>query len=277
MSSASGIGDSTLNPISRSRVVAIDTTKALSLTLLDLRSVNPCAINSPNVGELASSGFDFMASTVSSAAASFSLAPAVKRLEPTRRAPAAVLRLARSFSDRSASARTAASSSASEADATHPTSPERSALASDRSTNLQWERLPGVARNQPNGYYGIVDGLILGDDPAGGLFDEENRFVHPELRFSIRFPQGWTTMNSQEAVAAISPSRDAQAMLTLEGSGTDIAKVVDEFIKREVDGIRVRVVVVVVVVVVAGGGVVGCYCCWCCCCCRCQLLLLLLE
>ena len=124
--------------------------------------------------------------------------------------------------------------------ATHPTSPERSTLASDRAAGLVWERQPGIADALPFAYYSMIDGLILGDNPAGGLF-EGSRFVHPDLRFAIRFPQGWTTINSQQAVGAVSPSRDAEATLTVEGQGTDIEKVVDEFIDREVDGAHVKV------------------------------------
>ena len=124
--------------------------------------------------------------------------------------------------------------------ATHPTSPERSTLASDRAAGLVWERQPGIADALPFAYYSMIDGLILGDNPAGGLF-EGSRFVHPDLRFAIRFPQGWTTINSQQAVGAVSPSRDAEATLTVEGEGTDIEKVVDEFIDREVDGTHVKV------------------------------------
>ena len=125
--------------------------------------------------------------------------------------------------------------------ATHPTSPERSSLASNRASGLKWERQPEIAGDLPLAYYSMVDGLIVGDNPAGGLF-EGNRFVHPDLQFAIRFPQGWTTFNTQQAVGAVSPSRDAEATLTVEGTGTDIAKVVDEFIegKGNGGGIKVR-------------------------------------
>ncbi len=124
--------------------------------------------------------------------------------------------------------------------ATHPTRPERSALASDRSTGLSWKPVPTVAFDQPYGYYSIVDGLILGDDPAGGIFQQE-RFIHPELRFTLRFPAGWKTMNSVQAVSAISPEGNAQASLTVEGRSDDLEKVVDDFLEREVDGMKVRV------------------------------------
>ena len=39
----------------------------------------------------------------------------------------------------------------------------------------------------------------------------------------------------------MSPNRDAEATLTVEGTGTDIAKVVDEFIEKKADGTHVKV------------------------------------
>jgi len=124
--------------------------------------------------------------------------------------------------------------------ATHPTSPERSALASDRAASLEWARVPGIAEDRPFGFLSTVDGLVLGDDPAGGIFDGAN-FVHPEMRFSLRFPEGWETMNTQQAVAAISPAGDAQATLELAGPGNDVDKVVDEFIEKQGDSLRARI------------------------------------
>jgi len=126
--------------------------------------------------------------------------------------------------------------------ATHPTSPERSALATNRAATIEWKRFPGVAGDEPDGYYSMIDGLIIGDDPAGGLFDEENRFVHPEMRFSIRFPHGWSTMNTQQAVRALSPARDAQATLSIAGGGdVELSKVVDDFVDSEFEGMTIRV------------------------------------
>jgi len=126
--------------------------------------------------------------------------------------------------------------------ATHPTSPERAALALERANQLEWKPTPGVAADRPDGYYDMIDGLILGDDPAGGLFDAENRFSHPELRFTIRFPQGWMTMNSQQAVRAVSPDRDAQAELTLAGSADrPLDDIVDDFLESDFEGLKIRV------------------------------------
>ena len=126
---------------------------------------------------------------------------------------------------------------------THPSSPERSALATNRATTLEWKRVPGVAGSEPHSYYKMIDGLIMGSDPAGGIFDDENRFIHPDLRFSIRFPQGWATMNTQQAVRALSPARDAQATLSVvdSGGGAELSKVVDDFIESEFEGMTIHV------------------------------------
>ncbi len=124
--------------------------------------------------------------------------------------------------------------------ATHPTSPERSALAANRAASLEWEPARPVAAREPFGYYSMIDGLVLGENPAGGLF-EGSLFIHPELRFSIRFPRGWSTENTPQAVLAISPERDAQASLTVEGEAGDLDGVIDEFIDSEFEGIEIRV------------------------------------
>jgi len=63
-----------------------------------------------------------------------------------------------------------------------------------------------------------VDGIAFGPDPREGYF-VGNAFYHPELAFSLRFPQGWRTSNQKQAVGAISPGEDAVVVLTLaEGS-----------------------------------------------------------
>jgi predicted Zn-dependent protease len=126
--------------------------------------------------------------------------------------------------------------------ATHPTSPERSATAAQRSAELDWEPAPSVAseRGASTDYLDLIDGLVLGPDPAGGLF-KDGRFVHPDMRFSLRFPPGWSTQNDPQAVTAISPARDAEASLTAVGSSGDIEKTVDEFLSQEDGGFQFRV------------------------------------
>jgi predicted Zn-dependent protease len=74
-------------------------------------------------------------------------------------------------------------------------------------------------------YLGRLDGMIYGDDPRQGYF-KGARFLHPELKFEITFPQGWNTVNQRSAVGAISPSQDAQFVLTVaqESSPAEAAR-----------------------------------------------------
>ena len=63
-----------------------------------------------------------------------------------------------------------------------------------------------------------IDGLVYGENPRQGFF-QNGLFLHPDLRFQLRFPQGWQTQNTTQAVTAVSPQRDAIIQLTLAGKG----------------------------------------------------------
>jgi predicted Zn-dependent protease len=53
-----------------------------------------------------------------------------------------------------------------------------------------------------------------------GLF-QDRKFLHPELGFSLKFPKGWKTMNSREAVFAMAPKKDGIMIIGIAGKGTD--------------------------------------------------------
>jgi predicted Zn-dependent protease len=59
-----------------------------------------------------------------------------------------------------------------------------------------------------------VNGLVFGENPRAGYF-RGAEFVHPDLRFRFRFPDGWTTQNQRQAVVGVSANRDATIQLTL--------------------------------------------------------------
>ena len=63
-----------------------------------------------------------------------------------------------------------------------------------------------------------IDGLPYGEDPRNGYFDGA-RFLHPDMRFQLVFPQGWMTQNLAQAVMAASPEQDAIIQVSL-ASGT---------------------------------------------------------
>jgi predicted Zn-dependent protease len=59
-----------------------------------------------------------------------------------------------------------------------------------------------------------VDGLVFGDSPRQGIV-RGNTFLHPDLRLSIAFPQGWEIRNSAEQVLAKPPDRNEFMILPL--------------------------------------------------------------
>ncbi|MBW2267366.1 MAG: M48 family metalloprotease [Deltaproteobacteria bacterium] len=101
----------------------------------------------------------------------------------------------------------------------HPATAERVATAGARGRSIQWTQQPGVLPNR-RAYLRQLDGLVVGIGAAEGVV-ERSRFLHADLGFSMRFPDGWEVVNTHSAVGAISPQRKAQVVLQLQGAGDD--------------------------------------------------------
>ncbi len=89
---------------------------------------------------------------------------------------------------------------------THPSPANRVAAI-----NAQIAALPqdfsGTSVNR-DAYQRRLDGLVFGLNPRQGYFTG-SQFSHPDLRFRITFPAGWTTQNGPQAVVAVSSAQDA--------------------------------------------------------------------
>jgi predicted Zn-dependent protease len=59
-----------------------------------------------------------------------------------------------------------------------------------------------------------VDGIVFGDSPSQGIV-RGNTFVHPDLRLSIAFPQGWEIQNTKSQVMAKAPEQNDYMLLQL--------------------------------------------------------------
>jgi predicted Zn-dependent protease len=109
----------------------------------------------------------------------------------------------------------------------HPSTPRRANDATRRAKDLVVA--PGTPIVQGReGYLRRVEGLMVGENPAEGVF-EDQRFLHPDMRFTLVFPDEWETMNTRSAVGAVSPGRDAQLVLQLDGKGADPRERASEF------------------------------------------------
>jgi len=82
----------------------------------------------------------------------------------------------------------------------HPTSDERVRRAAARAASLTRAAATPIARGRSD-FVQRTEGILVGPDPAQGIF-RESLFLHPDLDFAIRFPRGWQTQNSPQAVMA---------------------------------------------------------------------------
>jgi len=95
--------------------------------------------------------------------------------------------------------------------ATHPT-PAHRLEAIDRHIAALPQNFAGTVVSR-DAYEQRLSGVIFGVNPREGYFSGA-RFLHPELRFQLAFPAGWTTNNAAQAVIAVSPEQDAAIELS---------------------------------------------------------------
>jgi len=65
-------------------------------------------------------------------------------------------------------------------------------------------------------YLTRLDGLIFGDSPSEGIV-QGSRFVHPDLRLALTFPEGWEIQNAKTQVLAKAPDREHYVLLQVAG------------------------------------------------------------
>ena len=73
---------------------------------------------------------------------------------------------------------------------------------------------PSALRVNRQGYLDRIDGLVYGDNPDQGVVRGRD-FLHPPLRFAVRFPDGWEVANSETQVAARQPGEEVYVLLQL--------------------------------------------------------------
>lgn len=114
---------------------------------------------------------------------------------------------------------------------THPGNVERMSEGFQKAKGLTtWERKPGIARSD-EAFLKILDGLLVGPNPSEGIF-RESRFLHPDLGFTVFFPDGWTLVNTPAAVGAVSPAGNARFAMELAEEGQDPKSAADAFLRK---------------------------------------------
>ena len=97
---------------------------------------------------------------------------------------------------------------------THPEASDRvervGSMLSELSRRMD---ITGLRVNR-RGYLDRLDGLIYGDNPDQGVVRGRD-FLHTELRFALRFPDGWEVVNTETQVVATQPGEEVYIVLQL--------------------------------------------------------------
>jgi predicted Zn-dependent protease len=121
---------------------------------------------------------------------------------------------------------------------THPGSVERASVNAVRASELRWRRDPALGDTVAS-HLRRLEGLAIGPRPQGGVF-VGSVFVHPDLGFQMRFPDGWRLQNGNRAVGALSPHRDALVLLAGDLPPGDVQRAAEAFVAKSLGG-RARV------------------------------------
>lgn len=114
--------------------------------------------------------------------------------------------------------------------ASHPGTPGRAHEMGQRAGTIHWTRGATVTADAAD-HLRRLEGLAVGTDVAQGVFDGP-RFLHADLAFTLRFPDGFETVNTPQAVAALAPDRRMQIVLELAAEGRDLAAAAAAFEER---------------------------------------------
>ena len=112
---------------------------------------------------------------------------------------------------------------------THPNPENRVKRTEERLDTLHTSLANAIVNREE--YLRQVDGLAYGEDPRQGFF-EGAMFYHPNMRFQLRFPEGWKAQNTPSAVVAISPKEDAILQLGLAGDASP-REAASQFLSQE--------------------------------------------
>jgi predicted Zn-dependent protease len=109
---------------------------------------------------------------------------------------------------------------------THPAPAER-VQEIQESIRQASAKLPGKPIVDEAEFLRHIDGVIYGDSPSEGVV-RGSRFLHPDLRFALTFPDRWEIQNTKTQVLSKAPERDHYLLLQLvpnaRGSIADVAR-----------------------------------------------------
>ena len=113
---------------------------------------------------------------------------------------------------------------------THPYTPERINDLKKVISKLDYEESSG-SNTEHELFLKRIEGIVMGENPANGTFID-TLFIHPELKFTLSYPQGWEGINLPTMVGFISPDQKAQLVLTLSDPAKSAATLAEDYAKN---------------------------------------------
>jgi predicted Zn-dependent protease len=110
----------------------------------------------------------------------------------------------------------------------HPSTPDRAARIEKIAAAAPRGSDPPLLPNR-EAYLKLLDGLIVGKDPAQGVF-EKSAFLHPGFNFRMDLPEGWKTLNTPSAFGAIEPKGKGMLVVGLVEGPLDPEKAAQQTI-----------------------------------------------
>ena len=96
----------------------------------------------------------------------------------------------------------------------HPTPPDRIKRTSEEGARIKSQSARRDFKINANEFLPRLDSLVYGENPREG-FVENNRFVHPDMRFQMDIPTGWKVENTKSSVVFAEPDGGAAVELAL--------------------------------------------------------------
>jgi predicted Zn-dependent protease len=119
---------------------------------------------------------------------------------------------------------------------THPSTPSRASDIQKEAPRLTRASRPPIASDRAD-FLRRFDGLILGDNPALGVF-QGTRFIHPHLNITLEFPEGWKQINTPRVSGAQKKDGSAALVLGIAGKGDDPEPLGRAFVEKLRDEFR---------------------------------------
>ena len=94
----------------------------------------------------------------------------------------------------------------------HPTPADRQQRIERAIASIPADSIGTIVERES--YLNRLANVIYGNNPRDGYFVGQ-RFNHPEMRFTMTFPDGWATRNEAQAVRAMSATKDAAIQVTM--------------------------------------------------------------